>query len=124
MYQLIAGIIGSGAAAEFRTWEKVYKELPKIEDIFDGKPASVPQNTDAMYALTASMTCYARSHKDDIERIANSIRYACRMPPDFAAVLLKGYMYIDKDFKEKLIMIPEFSKWLKTNGRLMNASIS
>jgi len=62
--------------------------------------------------------------KDDIERIANSIRYACRMPPDFAAVLLKGYMYIEKDFKEKLIMIPEFSKWLKTNGRLMNASIS
>ena len=120
MYTLIAGIVGSGVAVEFRTWGKVYKDLPSIEDIFDGKQAPMPKNTDALYALTASMTCYARSHKDDLDRIANSIRYAYGMPPDFAAVLLKDYMYIEKDFRNKLIMIPEFTKWLQTNGRLMN----
>ena len=123
MYSLIAGIVGSGVAVEFRSWAKVYKDLPSIEDIFDGKMPKMPQNTDAMYALTASMTCYARAHKDNIGRIANSIRYADKMPPDFSAVLLKDYMYIEKDFKQTLMTIPEFSKWLQTKGSLMNGSV-
>ena len=123
MYSLIAGIVGSGVAVEFRTWAKVYMDLPSIEDIFDGKMPKMPQNTDAMYALTASMTCYARAHKDNIGRIANSIRYVDKMPPDFSAVLLKDYMYIEKGFKQTLMTIPEFSKWLQTKGSLMNGSV-
>lgn len=123
MYSLIAGIVGSGVAVEFRTWATVYKDLPSIEEIFDGKMPSMPKNTDAMYALTASMTCYARTHKNELSRIANSIRYADKMPPDFSAVLLKDYMYIEKDFKQTLMTIPEFSKWLQTKGGLMNGSV-
>ena len=76
-----------------------------------------------MYALTASMTCYARAHKDNIGQIANSIRYADKMPSDFSAVLLKDYMCIEKDFKKSLMTIPEFNKWLQTKGSLMNGSV-
>lgn len=123
MYSLIAGIVGSGVAVEFRTWAKVYKDLPSIEEIFDGKMPSMPKNTDAMYALTASMSCYARTHKNELSRIANSIRYADKMPPDFSAVLLKDYMHIEKDFKQTLLTIPEISKWLQTKGGLMNGSV-
>lgn len=123
MYSLIAGIVGTGAAVEFCTWAKVYKNLPSIEDIFDGKMPSIPTNTDAMYALTASMTAYARSHKDEMKKIANSIKYADQMPPDFGAVLMKDYMYIDKDYKEQLMLIPEFTKWLQSKGSLMNGSV-
>lgn len=123
MYSLIAGIVGTGVAVEFRTWAKVYKDLPAIDDIFDGKMPDLPQNTDAMYALTASMTSYAREHKDEMNRIANSIRYADKMPPDFSVVLMKDYMYIEKDYRERLLVIPEFSKWLQTKGSLMNGSV-
>lgn len=123
MYSLIAGIVGIGAAIEFRTWAKVYKNLPEIEDIFDGKMPQMPSNTDAMYALISSMTSYAREHKDDIYRIENSIQYANRMPPDFSSVLMKDYMYIEKDFKQKLMTMPEFNRWLQTKGSLMNGSI-
>ncbi len=123
MYSLIAGIVGTGVAVEFRTWEKVYKELPSIEDIFDGKMPKLPQNTDAMYALTASMTCYARAHKDDLTGIANSICYANKMPPDFSVVLLKDYISIEKGFKEKLMTIPEFYTWLHSKGSLVNGSV-
>ena len=56
MYSLIAGVIGFGPAIEFRTWSKVYKDLPNIEEIFDGKQPKVPTRTDAMYALCASIT--------------------------------------------------------------------
>ncbi len=123
MYPLIAGIVGTGVAVEFRTWTKVYEKLPSIEDIFDGKMPPMPQNTDAMYALTASMVDYARAHKTDLSRIANSVSYGNKMPPDFSMVLMKDYMYIDKNYKEKLMTIPEFNKWLQTKGSMMNGSV-
>ena len=123
MYSLISGIVGTGTAVEFRTWADVYKDLPVIEDIFDGKDPTMPKNTDAMYALTASMTSFARDHKDDLIRISNSIRYADKMPPDFSTILMKDYMYIDKNYKEKLMNMPEFTKWLQGKGSIMNGSV-
>lgn len=123
MYFLIAGVIGTGPAIEFRTWAKVYDDLPDIEDIFDGKQPKIPEGTDAMYALCAAMTAYAREHKDDMRRIANSVQYADRMPPDFAAVLFKDYMYIEPDYRKKLLQIPEFSAWLSTKGRLLHGTV-
>lgn len=123
VYSLIAGVIGIGLAIEFRTWAKVYDDLPDIEEIFDGKQSKLPTGTDAMYALCAAMTAFARDHKDDIRRIANSVRYAERMPPDFSTVLFKDYMYIEKDFRAKLLNIPEFSKWLSTKGRLLHGTV-
>lgn len=123
MYSLIAGVIGFGPAIEFRTWSKVYKDLPNIEEIFDGKQPKVPTRTDAMYALCASMTAYAREYRDDMKRIANSIIYAQQMAPDFSTVLLKDYMYIEKDYRKKLLNIPEFSAWLNSKGKLLNGNI-
>lgn len=123
MYSLIAGIVGTGTAVEFRTWAKVYTTLPSIEDIFNGKMPPLPKNTDAMYALTASMTTYAREHKGEPDRIANSIVYAELMPPDFSAVLMKSYMSIENNYREKLMAIPEFAKWLRSKGSLMNGSV-
>ena len=123
MYSLISGVIGTGLAIEFRTWSKVYNDLPNIEDIFDGKQPKVPTGTDAMYALCAAMTAYARNHKDDMRRIANSLQYADRMPPDFSTVLIKDYMYIEPDYRVKMMRIPEFSAWRSTKGRLLNGSL-
>ncbi len=123
MYPLIAGLVGTGVAVELRTWAKVYGQLPDIEDIFDGKMPALPSGTDAMYALTAAMTAYAREHKKDLWRLANSIRYADRMPPDFSTVLMKDYMYLEPDFRTVLMQIPEFSRWLNTKGRLLNGSV-
>ena len=123
MYPLIAGLVGCGVALEFRTWTEVYNQLPDIKDIFDGKTPPLPKNSDAMYALCSSMVAYAREHKTEMTRIANSIAYADKMPPDFSAVLMRDYMYIDKDYKEKLLLIPEFARWLRTKGKLINGSV-
>ena len=123
VYNLIAGLIGIGAAIEFKSWCKVYSNIPKMEDIFAGKTTKVPTTTDAIYALISSMVVYAREHKDDLKLIANSIKYSELLPPDFSVVLLKDYMAIDKNYKEKLIKIPEFNKWLQTKGRLLNGAL-
>lgn len=123
MYSLIAGLVGTGAAAEFRTWTKVYNDLPNIDDIFDGKTSKLPTSTDVMYALISSMSVYAREHKTDLHRIENSIIYAEAMPPDFSTALMKNYMCIEPGYKEKLMNIPAFSKWLREKGRLLNGAV-
>jgi hypothetical protein len=56
-------------------------------------------------------------------KITNSIKYAELLPPDFSVVLLKDYMAIDEHYKEKLIKIPEFNKWLQSKGRMLNGII-
>lgn len=120
MYSLIAGLVGIGTASEFRTWESVYDKLPDIEDIFAGKEPEIPKEPDVLYALSSSMVTYAREHKNNMKKIANSIRYAERMPPDFSVVVMKDYMFLEKGYRAKLLKIPEFSKWLSDKGRLLN----
>lgn len=122
-YPLIAGLVGTGVAVEFRTWAHVYSELPDVEEIFDGKDPKMPRNTDALYALSSSMIAYAREHKDEMKRITNAIRYGDKMPPDFSAVFMKDLMYIEEDYRVKLMKVPEFMTWLNSKGSLMNGSV-
>ena len=122
-FPLISGLVGNGVAHEFRTWCKVYEQLPDMEDIFAGKTSAVPNTTDAMYALISAMTAYAREHKYDTAKIANSIKFAKKIPPDFSTVLMQDYMCLDKDYKQFLMKMPEFVKWLQTKGRLLNGAL-
>lgn len=69
------------------------------------------------------MVSHARKHKSDLNKMANSIRYANKFPPEYAVILLKDYMYLEKNYRDTLIKIPEFAHWLKTKGRLLNATI-
>jgi hypothetical protein len=123
MLQLISGVVGLGVAIEFRTWTRVYDDLPDLQEIFDGKNPTLPTGTDAMYALTAAMTAYARAHKDELHRISHSIAYADRMPPDFSSMLMRDYMAIEKDYRTKLLQIPSFARWLSAKGRLINGVV-
>lgn len=121
MYDLISGLIGSGSAVEFASWTKVYKDIPNVEDIFDGKKANVPKNTSTLYALSSSIVSCAKKHKDDLDKIANSIDYISKLPPDFSVLILKDYLYIEDNYKSKLNKIPEFGKWFSKIGSLLNA---
>lgn len=123
LYPMIAGLIGVGAATEFLAWGQVCGELPSVEDIFAGKTAMIPKRPDELYALTAAMTSYASRHREDFELIRNSIVYANKLPADFSVLLMRDYMYLEKDYGKKLLRIPEFSRWMQTKGSLLNGSI-
>ena len=122
-YPFIAGIVGTGMAAEFQSWEKVWGDLPPIERIFEGAFYPIPKSTDALYALISAMASYAREHKDDMRKIAASIKYANELPADFSAALLKDYMYLDKDYKSRLMRLYEFSVWLRDKGKYLNGNL-
>ncbi len=123
VFNLIAGLIGVGTATEFSTWCNVYKNLPDVEDIFDGKGSIVPKKPDELYALAAAMTAYASKHRDEMDRIENSLAFAEKFPPDFSIVLMKNYMGIEKGYREKLMRCPTFTKWLSRKGSILNGSI-
>lgn len=121
MFELISGLIGTGVATEFRTWCKIYHSLPNVEDIFSGKCNIVPKMPDELYALSSSIVSVARKYKDNMSKIENSINYIEKLPPDFATVILKDYIYLEKDYKHKLMKIPSFIRWINTKGKLLNA---
>ena len=73
-----------------------------------------------LYALISSMARYAADHRYELDRIANSIIYADRMPPDFSAVLMSDYMHIQEGYTQTLMSIPEFANWLRAKGTLLN----
>ena len=120
VYELIAGLVGRGVATEFKTWSKLYSKLPNLDDIFNGRCNYIPKELDVTYALCSAMIEYAKKHKDDLALIENSIDYGLRLSPDFSLVLLKDYMYIDKDYRKKLLRIPAYNNWLQTRGRLLD----
>ena len=120
IYDMVAGCIGSGIASELRAYCKIYSSLPRIEDIFKGRCSTVPKNTDELYALVSSMVSYAREHKDDMCAIENSLDYSLLLPPDFSVVLVKGYMAIEEGYRNKLIKMPTFTKWLNSRGKYIN----
>lgn len=120
-YPLVSGIIGAGAASELRTWTRVYADLPNLDDIFSGKPAKVPRGADALYALVSAMTARARTVKDDLGAIERSIRYATKLPADFSVLLMKDYLNLAPGYRNKLMQVPAFVRWVNDKGAVLDA---
>ncbi len=123
MHPLIAGLIGSGLALEFRSWCGLHFKLPNTEDIFKGKKCEIPKSADTLYAIVSSMTNYAKEHKDDAEQIGNSLSYASGFPADFVSLLIENYENIDENYKEFLMQIPEYYELSQKRGRVRNGQV-
>ena len=123
VYSLVSGLIGGGIAYELRTWSKIYRNLPKVEDIFLGRNVEVPKNVSEIFAVCSMMVRYVKNNKHDLYGIANSIKYASKFPKDFSILLIEEYMSIDKEYSRKLLMLPEFSRWLNNNANALNGQV-
>lgn len=129
MYPMVAGLIGAGAAVVFREWDKIHNEAPSVKDIFDGVDVPVPIKSDILYMLINSMISYAKEHKDEFDKLENSIIYASKMPAEFSTILMRKYLHLgdtDKnpeECRQKVIAMPAFQKWLREKGELLNGSI-
>ena len=123
VYSLIAGLVGGGIAFELRTYATVYQQLPKIEDIFAGKAVSVPRKISEIFALSAMMVRRVKERKEDYVGIANSIKFVSRFPADFGILVLEEYLSIDESYRRKLLMLPEFSRWLNANAGILNGQV-
>lgn len=124
VYSLISGLIGSGVAIEFRTHTKIFKKLPKIENIFKGKCVEVPKEPSVIYALCTAIVNHVRKNKDDMLGLVHAIQYSSRLPRDYSTMLFEDLMIIDKNFQTKLMKMPEFTKWISDNIASMNGQFN
>ena len=123
VYSLIAGLVGGSITFQLKTYTTVYTQLPKVDDIFLGKSVVVPKKISEIFALSAMMVRRVKENQSDLVGIANSIKYASRFPADFGILLLEEYLAIDPTYKKKLLMLPEFSRWLNANSSILNGQV-
>lgn len=97
-------------------WDNLSSPIPVIEDIFEGKCTTVPRGYDTLLATIYYMVEYAKKCKDNIHKIENAIKYAYGMPADFCVVLFTNLCDIEKGYKDFLLKIPEFYKWMIKKG--------
>lgn len=124
VYYQICGLVGSGVAIELRTWSKIYRKLPKVEDIFDGKVKDVPTNAAELFALSCQMVRYMKKHSKETDRVINSIKYAKGFPLDYTMVLMDQYLNSNKELCERLMANPEFIRWMSQEAAFRNGQLN
>lgn len=120
IYPLLRGLVGTGVAAEFRTFANLYNRIPDIKEIFEGGVYDIPNDPSVIYALCSAMVSYVKNNQDDLRGIANSIDYMRHMPRDFAIMLIQDYQLISNKFAEKIRKMPEFAKLVHDNASFLN----
>jgi hypothetical protein len=115
-FNCIAGCLGLGTAGEFKRYCSVFLNLPRVEDIFDGKKVDMPTKSDVMFALSAAIS--GRILNADTKQIKNAVNFIFNMPSEFSVLTMKDILLIPK-MKEKLIMVPEWLKWATANKMLI-----
>lgn len=103
----LEGTVGKGATAEFMSFLKLQKDLPDLQEIFDGKDF-VPTKTDLKYALVAGLAGRAKGPKQ-YERL---LKYSEALDREFAVLLIT--MLVHRDEKA-LVSAPSFDKWTREN---------
>ncbi len=114
---LVAGCIGAGTAVEFLGYCKVYKELPKIEDILAGKLVTYPKSPDASYAIISSLTSYISRHAIgdmSYDEIDNLCSFCNDLQADYATCIYRNLSSVE-GFRSKLAKSSAFMKWIKMN---------
>lgn len=123
-YTLISSCIGSGAALEFTAWCRVYKGLPKPEDVAQGRNPEYPRSQDALYALISALTAYisGREKQEDSEltltELENICGYANKFPADFATCFYRNITALES-IRLKLMKSVSFKEWTKKNRKAL-----
>lgn len=90
IYPMIIGCIGHNGASRLKVWAELYKSMPSMTDIFDGKKVESPKEQELYIVLRSAMVEYARTHPEK-EKIDNSVAFSCSLPIAFRKKLLHDY---------------------------------
>lgn len=91
--ELIAGVVGKGAAFEFMAFRRLYKDLPNAKDILASPQlVPIPQDPATLYAISTAV-----AHAANKENVENLFVFASRLPTEFAVLLVKSARIVYKD---------------------------
>jgi hypothetical protein len=111
--ELVAGVIGAAAVAQYFSFVALEREMPKFEDIVASPDkVRVPDRPDAQM-----LVCYSLAHRVEDDTIAPVVQYIDRFPKEFGVTFVKAAT--QRNYK--LITTPAFRKWCSDNSALMAA---
>lgn len=101
----IAGAISQGTALEFIGFTKIYKDLPKFDDILaNPEGTKVPTEPSIQYALSGSLSNFF--NKDNAKKL---MAYIERLPVEFQVVTLREI--IKRDASN--MSLPALQDWIQ-----------
>ena len=74
-------------------------------------------------SLSEGVIAYARENSEKLTLIGNSLKYASKLPADFARMLIDGYKIMKPGYSEILSEIPEYITFNRSRGESLNGRI-
>lgn len=111
---LVIGCVGEAAAYELLSWSEINLKIPDVEEIFSGKTVGIPRRPEVMYALTASIDGYSRSHHTS-EEIDNLVAYVLKLPAEFRDRIFYDLIQI-KSMRKGLYKNSSYFDWFMRKG--------
>jgi MoxR-like ATPase len=109
---LYTGAVGNGAATEYASFLRLYRELPSIDQILlNPQTAPVPTQAATLYAVSSAMA--RRANDSNFSRV---ITYTNRLPKEYAVMVMKDASQRDK----ALASTKEFTKWAVDNHEIFS----
>ena len=110
-YDLIAGTVGEGAAAECTGFMRIYRDLPDPDAVLmSPDTVDVPQEPATMYAV-----CQVLARKASEETMDPIVRYANRLPVEFGVLLMRDSVKNDT----AIVNTPAFSEWASGHSEIL-----
>lgn len=109
--ELIAGVVGEGAAAEFCGYLRIFHNLPDPERLLESpESAVVPEDPATLYAV-----CELLSGKTREDNISQIMTYAGRLPPEFSVLLVRDAARANS----AIVQTPAFNEWAAAHAEVL-----
>lgn len=110
-YDLLAGVVGQGAAAEIIGFLKIFRSLPDPDEILRSPAtADAPDDPATLYAICGTLA--ARATKKNFGRV---LKYAARLPVEFSVLLVRDAVNRDRS----LVETRPFIEWTTANADVL-----
>lgn len=111
--ELLSGVVGSAAAAQWMATARLERDMPKYEKIIaDPEGVPVPSKPDAQMLIA-----YHLANRVSVKDAEPVVAYIKRMPSDFSLTFIREAVRR----APKLLVTPAFQAWTMENSALLAA---
>jgi hypothetical protein len=109
--ELLSGLVGSAAAAQWMATARLERDMPKYEKIVkDPESVPVPERPDARMLVS-----YHLANRVSVKDADPVVTYMKRMPSDFSITFIREAVRRDN----ALLVTPAFQAWTLENSSLL-----
>ena len=110
---MFSGAAGEAFAVEFMGFLKTWRDLPNPDlVIMNPDSAKVPTRPDSLYALAGAL-----AERASVQNVDNIIRYAARIPDEFAMMMVKDIVTRDPSIASRS---PAVTDWCHGHSYILN----